>query len=68
MPACQVDVFVTTSNFVARAPTFTMLRIDVHQDDKGLAACWAGANLKADWTAAYTKVHQVLTLDDFVHG
>ena len=68
MPACQVDVLVTTSNFVARAPTFTMSRIDVHQDDKGLAACWAGANLKADWMAAYTKVHQVLTLDDFVHG
>ena len=44
-----------------------MARIDVHQDDKGLSACWAGANLKPEWTEAYTRVHQLVTLDDFIY-
>ena len=45
----------------------TMSRIDVHQDDKGLAACFNGANLKPEWTEAYLRAHHVTTLDDFIY-
>ena len=44
-----------------------MSRIDVHQDDKGLAACVLGASLKTEWTDAYLRVHHVTTLDDFIY-
>ena len=44
-----------------------MPRIDVHQDDKGLAACLQGANLKPEWITAYQEVHHVTTLDDFIY-
>ena len=44
-----------------------MSRIDVLQDDKGLAACFQGANLQADWITAYKDQHHVTTLDDFVY-
>ena len=44
-----------------------MSRIDVMQDDRGLAACFQGANLDAAWTEAYTKFHQLATLDDFIY-
>ena len=53
--------------FELQPPVDTMARIDVHQDDKGLSACWAGANLKPEWTEAYMRVHQLVTLDDFIY-
>ena len=48
-------------------PLCFMSRIDVHQDDRGLAACFAGAQLQDAWVQAYLKVHQVTTLDDFIY-
>ena len=35
-----------------------MTRIDVLQDDRGLAACFRGANLEQSWIESYTKFHQ----------
>lgn len=44
-----------------------MARIDVHQDDRGLAACFQGANIKEEWITAYKDKHRVVTLDDYVY-
>ena len=44
-----------------------MTRIDVLQDDRGLATCFRGANLEQSWIDNYTKFHQISTLDDFVY-
>ena len=43
-----------------------MARIDVLQSDRGLAACFTGAQLTTAWVDAYTKAHHITTLDDFV--
>ena len=45
----------------------TMSRIDVLQDDRGLASCFAAAQLKPEWIEAYKKKHDITTLDDFVY-
>eukprot|EP00435_Cladocopium_sp_Y103_P065073 s583_g26.t2 len=42
-------------------------RIDVLQDDRGLAACFRGANLESAWIDSYVKAHSLTTLDDFVY-
>lgn len=44
-----------------------MARIDVYQDDRGLAACLRGANIKDEWIEAYKAKHQIVTLDDYVY-
>eukprot|EP00435_Cladocopium_sp_Y103_P035360 s1614_g9.t1 len=44
-----------------------MSRIDVFQDDRGLAACFKGANLEQSWIDGYVQVHSLTTLDDFVY-
>eukprot|EP00435_Cladocopium_sp_Y103_P050860 s71_g15.t1 len=44
-----------------------MSRIDIHQDDRGLASCFTGANIKKEWSDAYVAAHHVTTLDDFVY-
>eukprot|EP00438_Fugacium_kawagutii_P019665 Skav207971 [mRNA] locus=scaffold495:41021:43631:+ [translate_table: standard] len=44
-----------------------MSHIDVHQHDRGLRACLAGAQLKPEWIDAYVKYHSISTLDDFVY-
>ena len=51
----------------AGLPLSAMTRIDVLQDDRGLAACFRGANLEQSWIESYTKFHQISTLDDFVY-
>ena len=48
-------------------PLSAMTRIDVLQDDRGLAACFRGANLEQSWIESYTTFHQLSTLDDFVY-
>eukprot|EP00435_Cladocopium_sp_Y103_P022616 s4807_g5.t1 len=53
--------------YLALAEHCQMSRIDVHQDDRGLSACLAGANIKEEWKTAYLRVHHVVTLDDFVY-
>ena len=45
----------------------TMSRIDVLQDDRGLATCVAAAQIKPEWIEAYKTTHAVATLDDFVY-
>ncbi len=44
-----------------------MSRIDVLQDDRGLATCLAAAQIKPEWIEAYKVTHAVSTLDDFVY-
>ena len=50
------------------APTSaTMSKIDVLADDRGLSACWVGANISEAWSKEFLAVHKVTTLDDFVY-
>jgi len=44
-----------------------MSRIDVLQDDRGLASCFAAAQIKQEWIDAYKTKHGVGTLDDFIY-
>ena len=44
-----------------------MSRIDVLQDDRGLATCLAAAQIRPEWVADYKTAHGVSTLDDFVY-
>lgn len=41
-------------------------RIDVLQEDRGLATCLSAANLLDTWTAPFLKHHGIETLEDFV--
>eukprot|EP00435_Cladocopium_sp_Y103_P071847 s117_g38.t1 len=43
-----------------------MAKIDVHQEDRGLQACFNGAGVKAEWVKEYSTAHGLTTLDDFV--
>ena len=36
------------------------------QSDRGLAACFQGAQLSQEWIDAYSKTHSLTTLDDFI--
>ena len=44
-----------------------MSKIDVLADDRGLSACWVGANISEAWSKEFLAVHKVTTLDDFVY-
>jgi hypothetical protein len=48
-------------------PFTAMSKIDVHRDDRGLAACLRGSNLQPDWIESYVRAHHIATLDDFVY-
>eukprot|EP00435_Cladocopium_sp_Y103_P000858 s5581_g1.t1 len=62
-----VLVLVQTPNFQHCSAAARMSRIDVLQDDRGLETCFKGANLEAAWIESYTKVHKLVTLDDFIY-
>eukprot|EP00435_Cladocopium_sp_Y103_P012732 s1670_g3.t1 len=69
----QLDVVISCpSGFWVPAghctiPHVPMAKIDVLQDDRGLAACLKGANLQQEWIDNYVKHHHIVTLDDFVY-
>lgn len=44
-----------------------MAHIDVLADDRGLATCLRGAQIKEEWATSYLTHHQIGTLDDFVY-
>ena len=44
-----------------------MAHIDVLADDRGLATCLRGAQIKEEWANLYLTHHQIGTLDDFVY-
>lgn len=44
-----------------------MAHIDVLADDRGLATCLRGAQIKEEWATPYLTHHQIGTLDDFVY-
>ena len=41
-------------------------RIDVLQEDRGLATCFSAANLRPEWTEPFAKHHGIETLEDFI--
>ena len=42
-------------------------RIDVLQEDKGLATCFAAANILPAWYEPFVKKHSIETLEDYVY-
>ena len=44
----------------------TAARIDVLQEDRGLATCLAAANLLPEWTEPFLRHHGIETLEDYV--
>lgn len=52
--------------FIGLQGASAMARIDVMQSDRGLAACFQGAQLSQEWIDAYSKTHSLTTLDDFI--
>lgn len=67
----RTDCIYSCSFGYSRAPqslyVLAMAKIDVHQDDRGLAACLSGSNLQPEWIESYTRAHHITTLDDFVY-
>ena len=62
------DSFLSSPLCVAVALRISaMSRIDVLQDDRGLATCLAAAQIRPEWVADYKTAHGVSTLDDFVY-
>ena len=42
-------------------------RINVLQEDRGLASCFAASNILPDWSTAFIRAHKIETLEDYVY-